>query len=753
MSGNPKLARAVRIQTRHRCTCDLRLEESPHRRVHARSKFCISIVPVFVYVQGHKPNLLASPAIGFLSSGAIIKPMNRDDIKNIAIAVASVLVVITISVALFLMSDLGNVLAFVFISLPIISIIVLAWYIKSVKQRRLEDPASRVKERELRGTCKNLIQLRSRMRDIEDAHSITIAESVTEVDSIERAIHESGGSIDPDSGSVDCDQEAIKGVTLFAIRNIAQDLDRTERQFIDRLHDAAVKYAEDSRAKLGTLNNAGYDLGAYISELESVACPDKDMGEIVGYLDRLKAITEDALRGCVDDAKKLAAYHTGEVSADQVEDALQARDYGGAVTRLEEDITTLKTATKEEFQTYRTILISALDTVTGSVEDEKFNEFKESVLGTSSPEKLVQLNEIGGAFMKRCQTIIDQMHSELSSTEDGIKEFMPPDYFWSASELAEKDYMLDVDSVGDAAGLFVAMVSELRPALERNRESYKILNSYHRTVERQIQKRLAAKGMVSGDDMKVGRPDEFLRLYDYYHSNASCTDGTLRLAEGAKIVENPLTIRVTDEDGNGIGGAGVTLMRGTGISITLEHTTGEDGYVTIENPGEGNYQLIVDAAQYRRHEGTAALPADSIDIILKRKGIEDYLCRGKAKAIKDNLPRYATDVLKELDRSGVVSSEFDMYINKDYRACLLYILAEEYPNLRFVSHSHTSKYPVLYDEEMMVARLIDTAKAMDKESYITSDFDIPLMEEEIHHLVEIASERGIHITVEQDDTT
>ena len=678
--------------------------------------------------------------------------MNKDDIKNIVIAVVSVLVVLAIAGALFLKGDSDIALLFAIIGVPIIIAVASAWYIKSVKQRRLEDPASRVKERELRGTCNDLTQLRSRMHTIEDAHSITIAESVTEVDAIEHAIHESGGSIDPDSGSVDCDQEAIKGVTLFAIRNIAQDLDRTEQQFIDRLYDAAVKYAEDSRAKLGTLNNAGYDLRSCISELESIADPDKGIDEIVGYLDRLKAVTEDALRGCVDDAKKLAAYHTGEVSADQVEDALQARDYGGAVTRLEEDITTLKTATKEEFQTYRTSLINALDTATMSVEDEKFKEFKEDALGTSSPEKLVRLNEIGDAFMKRCQTIVDQMHYELSSTEDGIKEFMPPDYFWRASGLAEKEHTLDTGSVGGAAGSFAAMVSELRPALERNRESYKILNSYHRTVERQIQKRLAAKGTVSGDDLKVGRQAEFLRLYDYYHPDASCIDGTLRLAEGAKIVENPLTIRVTDEDGNGIEGAGVTLMRGIGISITLEHITGADGSVTIENPGEGKYQLIVDAAQYRKHEGTAALPADRIDITLKRKGIEDYLCRGKAKAIKDNLNRYGADVLKELDRSGVVSSEFDMYINKDYRACLLYILAEEYPNLRFVSHSHTSKYPVLYDEERMVARLIDTAKAMDKESYTVSDFDIQLPPGEILHLAEIASERGVHITVEQDDT-
>jgi hypothetical protein len=53
---------------------------------------------------------------------------------------------------------------------------------------------------------------------------------------------------------------------------------------------------------------------------------------------------------------------------------------------------------------------------------------------------------------------------------------------------------------------------------------------------------------------------------------------------------------------------------------------------------------------------------------------------------------------------------------------------------------------------MMVSRLIDMAKAMDKESYTTSDFDIQLPLEEILHLAEIASERGVHITVEQDDT-
>ena len=678
--------------------------------------------------------------------------MNRD-IRNIAIAVASVLVVLIIAGALFLYGDSDIALLFAIIGVPAIIIIASVWYIKSVKQRRLEDPATRVKERELRSICKNVIQLRNRMHGIEDAHSITIAESVTELDSIERAIHESGGSIDPDSGSVDCDQDAIKGVTLFAIRNIAQDLDQTREHFIDRLYDAAVKHAEDSRAKLDTLNNAGYDLGSPISELEAIADPDKDTGEIVDYLDRLKAITDDALRGCVDDAKKLAAYQTGDVSSAQVEaeveDALHARDYGVAVSKLEQDITALKTATKEEFLTYRSSLISALDTAVESVEDEKFTEFKESVLDASSPEKLVQISEIGDAFMKHCQTLVDRMHSELSSTEDGIKEFMPPDYFWKESCLSGKEYTLDKGNVEDAARSFASMVTELVPALDIAHRAYKILNSYHRTVERQIRKRLVANDMVSGDDLKVGHPDEFLRLYDYYHSDASYSDGTLCLAEGAKIIENPLTINVTDTDGNGIEGAKITLMREIGIGVTLKHVTGEDGSVTIENPGEGKYQLAVDAEQYRTHDGAITLPADKIDIELERKGIEDYLCHGKAQSIRDNLDRYAADVMRELDKSGAVSSEFDMFINKEYRACLLYILAEEYQNLRFVQSD--SGYS-LYDEERMVSRLIDMAEATGKGTYSISDFDIPLPDEEIVRLTEIASERGVHITVERNDT-
>jgi hypothetical protein len=87
---------------------------------------------------------MASPAIGFLSSGAIIKPMNKDDIKNIAIAVVSVLVVLAIAGALFLKGDSDIALLFGIIGVPVIIAVASAWYIKSVKQRRLEDPASRV---------------------------------------------------------------------------------------------------------------------------------------------------------------------------------------------------------------------------------------------------------------------------------------------------------------------------------------------------------------------------------------------------------------------------------------------------------------------------------------------------------------------------------------------------------------------------------------------------------------------------------
>ncbi|NOQ33654.1 MAG: hypothetical protein GQ567_05615, partial [Methanosarcinales archaeon] len=122
--------------------------------------------------------------------------MNRDDLKNIAIAVASVLVVLIIAGALFLKGDSDIALLFGIIGVPVIIAVASAWYIKSVKQRRLEDPASRVKERELRGTCRDLIQLRSRMHTIEDAHSITIAESITDMDTIRMRMHESGGSID-----------------------------------------------------------------------------------------------------------------------------------------------------------------------------------------------------------------------------------------------------------------------------------------------------------------------------------------------------------------------------------------------------------------------------------------------------------------------------------------------------------------------------------------------------------------------------
>ncbi|MCK4458949.1 MAG: carboxypeptidase regulatory-like domain-containing protein, partial [Methanosarcinales archaeon] len=404
---------------------------------------------------------------------------------------------------------------------------------------------------------------------------------------------------------------------------------------------------------------------------------------------------------------------------------------------------------------YRDSLLEALDIAIDVAEHEKFTELKEEVLDASSPEKLVRLKEIGDLFVELCQSIIDRMHENISSTEDSIKEFMPPDYFWNESGLAGKQFTLnkedarDGDGVRNAADSFAAMAGELAPALEIDRRAYKMLSSYHRTVERQIRKILMARdtATASEDDLKVAQPDNFLRLYDYYHPDAtySASDRMLRLAEGAKVIENPLPITVTDAEGNGIEGAIITLMRESGIGVTLRYVAGEDGSVTIENPGDGRYMLVVGAAEYREHEGTAVLPAQNLDVMLERIGIKDYLCRKKAQSIEDDLKRYSSDVLKEIDKNGIISSEFDMYINKEYRACLLYILSEEYPNLRFVS---SDPGYLLYDEPRMVSRLIEAAKTRGKDSYATSDFDIPLPAEEILHLIRLAEEQGARIRVD-----
>ncbi|HIE31684.1 MAG TPA: carboxypeptidase regulatory-like domain-containing protein, partial [Methanosarcinales archaeon] len=225
----------------------------------------------------------------------------------------------------------------------------------------------------------------------------------------------------------------------------------------------------------------------------------------------------------------------------------------------------------------------------------------------------------------------------------------------------------------------------------------------------------------------------------------SVSDRTLSLAEGAKVIENPLPITVTDAEGNRIEGANITLMRESGIGVTLRYVTGEDGSVMIENPGDGRYMLVVGAPEYREYEGTTVLPAQNIDVKLERISIKDYLCRKKTQSIKSDLKRYSSDVLREIDRNGIVSSDFEMYINREYRACLLYILSEEYPNLRFVSSD--SRY-LLYDESRMVSRLIEAAKTMGKDSYAASDFDIPLPAEEITHLARIAEEQGVHIRVD-----
>jgi hypothetical protein len=172
------------------------------------------------------------------------------DARNIAIAALSVLLIGIIAVALFLYADSDIALAFAIIGVPAAIIIASLWYIKSVKQRRLEDPAARVKIRELRDIGRDFLHLRSRMQEIESIHAIAIPQSAVEMETARGAIESSGGRIDPDSQTVDCDPEIIKGVTLFAIRGIGQNLDQVRLDFVDRLHDDAVRRTDDARTKL-----------------------------------------------------------------------------------------------------------------------------------------------------------------------------------------------------------------------------------------------------------------------------------------------------------------------------------------------------------------------------------------------------------------------------------------------------------------------------------------------------------------------
>lgn len=652
----------------------------------------------------------------------------RKEIINIIVAVVSVIAIMAVAALLFLKSGMNTALLMALIGIPLIFVIIGVLYIVSIKKRRLEDPATKVKMNELKNIAKRHLELENKVKLIKERFDIEMG--VTETNILKNRLVEHGCVFT--DGKVDFNNNIIKTTPLINIKYVGTDLDEYTEQFYKELAKRAKSDTVLLQEQFEKLEDAGYPVGEYSVQLADLA--KTELGKIFDktnyYFSNMKMILNHAIDSSIDSINATIAsspesavdiqfIHSKTSSIKILADKGKFIDACRELLDLNID---LSRVTDDEFTSTRGRLMSALEVsqcakpLCEDDELEKFNEFAEVLKNAIHASDIVKLRHLDSNYRQHCQNIIDRLHIKDIQLEEKMRTYAPPEYFWQESDIIRKNYTITTTDIIEFAQQFKSILEELAPVLEKNKRSYKILSSYHNVIEKQIKKHLVESEIVTVDDLKIAHQEEFIHLYSYYHPEISYNRGmkTLSLKDGEipeeVEIEHPFTINITDADTKENLAAHIEIVRSSGFGIKLEYDTDADGELVIESPGDGKYILTVGAPHHKSEKIEIVSPVKNIDIALQPSKLIDSLCKHKEDAVRKSIERYSNAVDEALAESGIATTFMDIRINEEYRPCFLHIYAENKPHVHFIQYN--DEY-LIYDENVICERIIDIARQQD----------------------------------------
>ena len=652
----------------------------------------------------------------------------RKEIINIMVIVISVIAITAMAVLLFFKSGMNAALSMVLVGIPLIFAIIGVLYIISVKRRRLEDPATKVKMNELKNIAKRYLELENKVNLIKERFDIEMGETETNVLKDRLVEH---GCIFTDN-KVDFNANIIKTMPLINIKNVGTDLDEYTEQFYKELAKRAKLDTALLQEQFEKLEDAGYPIGEYRIQLADLAKTElgRIFDQINYYFSNMKMILNHAIDSSIDSINTTIAsssesavdthfIHSRTSSIKILADKGKIIDACRGLLDLNTDISR---ATDDEITRIRNSLQETLEITQCAKplceKDELkiFDEFARVLEAAIHPSDIIKLRQLDSDCRQHCTNIIERLHQKDIQLEASMRKYNPPEYFWKESNIVHKDYTITQINIIDFVHQFEYILEELAPVLEENKKCYKILSSYHNVIEKQIKKHLVESEIVMVDDLKIAHQEEFMRLYSYYHPEIFYHRGMKTLSfrndvkTGEVEIEHPLIINITDADTRENIAAHIEIVRSSGFGTKLEYDTDADGELVIESPGDGKYILTVGAPHHKSAKIDIARPVKNIDIALQPSELIDSLCKHKEEAVRKSISRYSNAVDRSLAESGIATSSMDMRINKEYRPCFLHIYAENKPHIHFIQYN--DEY-LIYDENVICERVIDIARHRD----------------------------------------
>lgn len=367
-----------------------------------------------------------------------------------------------------------------------------------------------------------------------------------------------------------------------------------------------------------------------------------------------------------------------------------------AVRQLGQATSVVESEVGGEFAADREAMEQLIETVNNSragefVSEDRLDEVAhvtEELRGVGSAMDTDRLADLEARLRRACQGMIGELSSDLDEDIRTISSADVPVGFYEAPPAAGTDYeteLAGVESLETFRMEWLSAVGELTDALETASEKAAVADSYSMIADR-IDDRLRTDGRVTGDDLPVTNPAQFMQLYAESADEVTydATVPALSVPGGGETYDLTVRAQLADHDGSQHGFD--VRVSGDGYDETRHHEEYVASQSQFRNLPYGEYDLTVSVADDAFADATRSVRVTSdetVTVEIERLSLAERVCGGDRSAVEAQLPTVAAQLESRFEEQSdtpderYLTADMDLPVTDEYAPCLLALWADE----------------------------------------------------------------------------
>lgn len=393
---------------------------------------------------------------------------------------------------------------------------------------------------------------------------------------------------------------------------------------------------------------------------------------------------------------------------------IESHDWEGALNALRQAHQTTESEVYEAFSADYETVEQLLSTVE-SVDVEPYADERDIETFVEARARLNDIDTVlAGDELDALETevraaagrVIATLEDELQRHISVIRDADVPKEFYTVPSAAATDYgerLAETDHLAAFREGWLSVTGELLEAIEKAERKASVADSYA-IVEERIIDELRSTGQVTGTDLPVREPEQFMSLYADTHPEVEYDSVTPELLAPDSGESYELTVNARLASANDEEHELVTALSGKGVERQKTTSTDVGTETTFKDVSYGEYTVAArtPSEAFTDQEQTVNLANDeSLDLVLSKVSLRDRVCDGDEDEVRNQLSTVSDRLTEEFEREEYLTPESSIRIADEYIPCLLVLWAEETGHEARMDDGQL----LVYDDEQFRSRL------------------------------------------------